>query len=306
MPDQYRLYGLVVESEIPLVEAPPLPVREAADVTVRLGKISMDPSVHPDTAFYEQDDRWCYCMPGERQFLFNTLVGAYEALAGREIIFQPEADGDGNSVRAYLLGTVLGGALQIQQGRFPVHGGSVAVGNRALIVTGAMGAGKSTLTDALIRKGYPFLADDVSALTLTGGVPEVIPSYPQRKLCRDVCLELGYDLELLALISEEREKYAVRNPDEWHGRRLPLGWLVEVIPEDTDRPRIQRVDGHEKLRLLLNSLYRPWIHRIRGIPPAAMKELLAIAAAVAAYRVFRPSGLRAVEPVTELILGSIS
>ena len=47
-----------------------------------------------------------------------------------------------------------------------IHGGIILINGMGVIITGHMGAGKSTLISGLIDKGYPFLADDVSVLTV--------------------------------------------------------------------------------------------------------------------------------------------
>lgn len=46
---------------------------------------------------------------------------------------------------------------------------SVQVGDRALLFTGAPGAGTSTLTTALVRRGYSYVADELSGLDVAVG-----------------------------------------------------------------------------------------------------------------------------------------
>lgn len=51
-----------------------------------------------------------------------------------------------------------------RRGLFSVHAAGVAVDGRAVVVAGGTGAGKSTLTLALLRAGFEFLGDDMSFL----------------------------------------------------------------------------------------------------------------------------------------------
>lgn len=56
-----------------------------------------------------------------------------------------------------------------REGLFMLHAAGLARGERALLITGASGAGKTTLTLALLRAGYGFLADDTVLLSARGG-----------------------------------------------------------------------------------------------------------------------------------------
>lgn len=50
-----------------------------------------------------------------------------------------------------------------------LHGGCVAIGNRAVVVTGPSGAGKSTLVTALVRAGYSYFTDEAVAFDKATG-----------------------------------------------------------------------------------------------------------------------------------------
>lgn len=300
LPERYRLFDLSVQSDIPIEEAVHSGSDRAADVTVKLGEISADPHSFPNTRHYGFEKKWWYSLPERNRFLFNTPAGVYEVRDGNRITICPEPDADMLLVRTYLLGTAFG-ALQIHRGLFPIHGGTVEVNGKALVFTGGMGAGKSTMTDELIRRSYRYLADDVSTVTVESGLVQVLPAYPQRKLCLDYCITRGYHLESMVLISEERSKYSVRRIAEWRDSRLPLGWIAQIVPNDEKEVRIQRVDGHEKLRFLIANFYRSFLHSMRGIEPPDMKRLFTIAASTEMYRLFRPQGIDMTHAMLELL-----
>lgn len=52
----------------------------------------------------------------------------------------------------------------------PLHAGVFAVGGRAVALAGRSGAGKSTLLAAAVQAGHEFVAEEVAAVTDTGGV----------------------------------------------------------------------------------------------------------------------------------------
>lgn len=301
MAPQYLLYNLIVQSEIYIEETPALTGRHIPDVTVTLGQISQDPHLSEHTR-YSDDKKWWHSMPDWSTFFFNCRAGIFEIRNGNKIIMQPKKKADMQLARLYLLGTAMG-VLQMQRGTFPIHGGCLNIDGNGLIISGTQGAGKSTLTGAIVNQGYRFLADDVATMTVAGRNIQALPAYAQRKLCKDACIHQGYDPDQLIVISEEREKYAIRCMQEWHDSPLALQWLIEVIPlKNIDAPRWELVIGKDKLHTLLRSLYRPWVYQIHGVDPHRMKKLLTAASELQIYRVFRPSGISASDATTEMIL----
>ena len=66
----------------------------------------------------------------------------------------------------------------------PLHGSAVALGDRAVMIAGAAGAGKSTLCAALIRRGGRLVSDDLTVLMPTGegARPMLQPGRPTIRL----------------------------------------------------------------------------------------------------------------------------
>lgn len=60
------------------------------------------------------------------------------------------------------------------RGKLALHGAAVAFGDRALVLMGGSGQGKSTLAAALCKAGAALLADDAVALDMVDGVPIVM------------------------------------------------------------------------------------------------------------------------------------
>jgi hypothetical protein len=51
-----------------------------------------------------------------------------------------------------------------------IHGGAVALNNRALLLPGSSGSGKSTLGAFLVARGFDYLSDDMIAVTRPGDI----------------------------------------------------------------------------------------------------------------------------------------
>src|SRR5207237_1355091 len=97
---------------------------------------------------------------------------------GCAITVDPSPEVTADQLRFYLL-TRAFAILLHQRGASVLHGSAVALGGRAAIFLGTWGQGKSTLAEALWRRGHALMTDDVAAVRFTAGGPEALPSYPQ-------------------------------------------------------------------------------------------------------------------------------
>jgi hypothetical protein len=82
---------------------------------------------------------------------------------------------------AYLYGPILGFLLRLR-GVVCLHASVVGIDGWAVGFVGPQGAGKSTLAAALGGRGLPVLADDILALTESGGLFNAAPTYPRLRL----------------------------------------------------------------------------------------------------------------------------
>lgn len=306
---KYQIYNLCVESDVALTGVPELPSSFSPDLVARIGGLSLDPHTHPSFPAqcdsYSKSEWWVFA-PSATHILFNCYAGAFEIIDGNRINIMPDPDATPEKIRTFLMGSALG-AAQIQRGRIPLHGGAIVVDNKAMVLTGKSGIGKSTLTNAFVEKGYSFLTDDVAAVRVDlDGTPKVIPSFPLRKLCQDACIHFGYDPGALAIADQSRAKHIIADSERWSRHRKPLGWLVEICPAEPEAGfAVQRVTGHAKLFFLMDALYRRGFHLEMGIAPADMKKLLTIASSVEMLRVYRPHNPELTDALTDFILEQV-
>ena len=112
------------------------------------------------------------------------------------------------SMRSWLFpsGSVFG-AILYQRGILPFHASAAVSPKGAIVFAGESGCGKSTLAFAFHRKGYPILADDVCAFSISGAIPEVIPANPFLILWADALEEMGVNWHALRPARRELKKY---------------------------------------------------------------------------------------------------
>ena len=291
MRGKYMAFGLTIDSPLPLPEAFPVSQDTPADVTIAIDTVVED-FVTDDGYVYARENRsWWHSMTRSRM-LFNCKAGLFDIRNGCEITVQLYPDADMENAKIFLLGSAMG-ALQIQRGYIPLHGGAVVTQNGAMIITGGQSAGKSTMTSAFVHNRYRYITDDVSSIFIENGQAYITPAYPQRKLVRNACAPLGYDPQDLILVDRERDKLAVRDRGNWYSEPANLSIIIELHPETPENSvSVEQVTGHPRLDCVIRNLYRKWMHIPGGdMAPTDFKKILTIAAQTDIYRVYVPRDL---------------
>jgi hypothetical protein len=305
---RYLLYGLNVESEIEIEEAYSKDFEGKADVEVVAGAM---PSEVIGIFCEKEPDEACSAISGSALAIRIPGVGDY--LVKRDRITVSALDSaTKEKVKCFLLGSAFGYCMFLRK-QVLLHGGAIARvdaectgyaadgrdvsgGNAGIIITGVSGVGKSTVLDALMERGYKFIADDVCAITDNSGKPHINMAYPQKKLCRDAALKHGYDLAKLIYIGEERDKFAVRLSDGFLPEGTEFKYLFEIVLSDREKQDnnivVREITGHEKLKAILRNIYRGEDgFALWGISPEYMQKCLKIAAEIQIYQIARPGSV---------------
>lgn len=300
---RYQVYGLVVDSELPLPELMPS-AAGAGEVTIAWGKVPD----RLDDALIRAD--WCELT--RREFLLNIdSVARYHVLDGRRITVElnagsrpPAAD-----VRLWLLGSAFG-ALLHQRGLLPLHVSAVRAPAGAWAFTGESGEGKSTLAAFLHRRlGWPLVSDDVSVVIAGDRECRVYPGPRKLKLWQDALQTLEFaDCQAVRDLSNT-DKFQLYLPGEGDYRPEPLRGLVLLESADEDSPpALERLKGMEAFNACLAAVYRPYMEYWFKLPRQRMDELVRLCRQVPIYRFRRHRSLAAMadnlQPLLELMSGS--
>ena len=161
----------------------------------------------------------------------------------------------------YLLGPVMGYILR-RRGVTALHASAVCLDDKAVVFTGAAGAGKSTSAAALALRGLPVLCEDIAAIEELDAGFLVQPGYPR------VCLWPA-SVEMLL----ERADALPRIAPNWDKRFLPLdgaerferqarplGAVYILAPREAQNaPRVEEINGRELLLELVQNTYMNWL-----------------------------------------------
>ena len=303
MRNKYEVFGLVIESPIHLPEARQVEQDVQVDITINTTATIEE---LPTDEFFLQARKtrsWWQATPTRSQIIFNCNAGLFDIQNGTDIYIDLYPDANQETAKIFLLGSAMG-AVQIQRGRIPIHGGAVVTPTGAMIITGGQGSGKSTMTSAFVHNGYKYITDDVSSIIIENEKASIIPAYPQRKLVRDACLPLGYDPEKLIQVDSGRDKFAIRELDNWQNEKINLSSIIELYPDTQgDKIKVESITGHQRLNFIFKNLYRAWMHYSDGdvMPPADLKKILIIASQTDIYRISVPRDITRIAEIAQNI-----
>jgi hypothetical protein len=199
-------------------------------------------------------------------------VARYSVEDGRRIEIDPLPESPAEKIRLFLMGSAIG-ALLYQRGLFPLHGSAVETRWGAMIFVGFRGAGKSTLAAEFYRRGYRLLCDDVCAIDKSPLGPRVLPALPHLRLCADAYERIGRP----AGARFDVDKYVLPLGESYCPVARPLTAVHILAEHDEELPQFERMRGLERVRSLLQNLYRPQYLTGQG----AFRDLMRMAATIA-------------------------
>lgn len=279
----YHIYGLYVQSELEITGAMSCDAMEYPDVIVQFGPM-------PEfLAKPKADGYHTYTNKFSDAWFYHEEVGEFYIDGGKKVILSPLENPNWSLLTSLFLSA--GMCLILLQRNEPVfHGSTIVYNNNAIIISGESGAGKSTATFALMKKPYGFLADDTVHISFKDQIFYAEPSYPQQKLCRDMAIKLGYNLNELRYIDEERDKYAVQCSERYITNSVPLKLFVILRAQSNCNEVISRqLCGKEYLDAMIDALYLSTTYKTNvGVSIDFMTKLIQMAKQIQVYEIIRP------------------
>ena len=191
----YQLYGLKVQSNIEFPQLMECDETEnvSADITIDItegNSLRNKYASHLEKGCIHQFTEcgvWFHNQAGD--FLVETVNGKTRMLCEK---FE---DTDIGVARSFLMGNCIALAMT-QRKKIVIHGSTVCLGDKTVLVCGDSGTGKSTTAMALIDEGASLMADDISVIDIDpSGVAYAYPAFPEQKVCRDAAESRGLNLE---------------------------------------------------------------------------------------------------------------
>lgn len=240
----------------------------------------------------------------EGRFQLQVVGVAHYDIGAYRIDVAPAADADDRSVRAFLFGSAIGTLLYLR-GLTVLHGSTVGLPDgSAAVFCGHSTAGKSTLAAALGARGYPVLADDITAVRVdAAGQAWCLPGLARTKLWRDALDTLGLSERTSASsrVLPHIDKHALALATAVHP--LPLRRFYELQVDERAELAFAAVTGMAKLSALMSHAYRPEFVQAMGLQGALMRGAAALAPRLQMNRIVRPRATPTLDAIVAWLEG---
>jgi hypothetical protein len=179
-------------------------------------------------------------------------------------------------------------ASWVQRGYLALHAAALAFPEGAVVVAGPAAAGKSLLAAALVQRGYPLLADEVTVLDWPGdGPPVVLPGCPDILLWRQGAEKLGYTPQELTPARPDLERVWLSGlPGAREAQ--PLRRLILLFPHNQPEPRLETLNGQKKVLAILRQSYNRQLAEAPKRRQRLMFNLARLPGTVRVQRLCRP------------------
>ena len=242
----YHAYGLNINSSIKFPELmagnanPDVIIHSNSDQSLFIGMVN---EKGLDKIIFSNDDI----------LYFFDQDPIFRVRYGKEIVVNPKTTVDLILLRHLILCQGLG-IIFMQRGNLVLHGSSIKMKGKAVAFLGWCGEGKSTIAAAMNNRNYSTLTDDVLAIKFDEkNRPLAYPSFPQIKLCNDVCEVITIKSDSLNLIHSEMDKYSYNVSKNFSVEPLELNKIY--ILEKSDVNEITSLSHQEALLELIKNSY---------------------------------------------------
>jgi hypothetical protein len=297
MNQHYRIFGIQIGSSLPL-PAPLITPEAPSEVTIGFGET---PEHLENPQF--KGGRF---QAGSGEFLLKVdNVARYHVRDGNRITITPDTNAHEDDILIFLMGSAMG-ALLHQRNILVLHAGAVRAKGGSVLFSGVSGAGKSTLTACFHQKGYPFLADDLCAISTENGVPAVMTGFPRLKLWADALAKLEQDRSALKSVrwGDRLEKYFMPVETD-NTSTVPVKDVFILHTSNTKGLSITELKGSEKVNALVDNTYR--LNFLKGLDGKTghFHQCVRLGSTVRVHKVVRPSHGFLLNELAEAVEGTI-
>jgi hypothetical protein len=265
-PFAYSLYGLTVRSNRP-VPGLRRSAREAGPtVTIDFAQVAQCavPSFPPHTvngceSFWRLSSDVCLLHYQDEMSGAAWQIETVEAGAHLNVRWTSSYQID--DIPSVLLGPGFASVLHLRRA-FVLHASVVKIGAGAVLIVGTSGAGKSTTAAALVRRGFPFISDDVAVLESSGMSHAVHLGHAYLRIYDNSAIAAGWPAGLPRLFHHpifDDKRYVDLADDTQDKERIPTAiraiYVLERNVARREGSTIQPLGPRQALQHLLANVY---------------------------------------------------
>ena len=276
----YKIFNLHLHSAMPLPELSLADTPEQADIHIVFGPV-------PDMLENCTVRGVCFQAVPKKILFTYKRIGKFLITNGNTITIDSAPGADEREIKSFILGTCMGNLLS-QRGLFVLHGNVVVTNDKAIVICGSSGAGKSSLAAAFCRRGFALLADDVAAISWHNDIPFVLPAFPYIKLWEDTAKMLGMEPDPQQNVWPGLKKYRFRYDNNFYDKACIPTKIIILSTKNTPDIRIDQLQGMNKFTMLKNNTYRLRVLDGLGLKEQHFMHCAKLAAQTEVYHVARP------------------
>lgn len=291
----YSVFGLTVQSTIPLDNLQKVGKITHPQVMVRQGKVEYPKEQSVNTINFEDlvyNPSFCYRKLADNKGGFQVKKN----LNSFEVTLDFEENNDRQALFSSFYSTGLSAILQMQ-GRFMMHASGVLVANKGVgLFCGPSGIGKSTIAAYLKTKGHHLFTDDKCVVYQDEITQRWVAHSGLQimRLCEDATTNVSTDsfLENPKLNNSFKKKYQFQiKPSEYINTSVPIKAIYILSLVTTDKPEYTLLEGVEKMRHLQRQILRRFMVKGFQQESALWRFFSCLATDVPVYLVSRPANI---------------
>lgn len=210
-----------------------------------------------------------------------------------------------------LLGYVLGTVIRLR-GHLAFHASAIAIKERAILLTGDSGAGKSTTAAALSKMGFPVLTDDIAVLKSEQGQYWVQPGYPCLRLWPKSVKAFNTSPQELTRVSSLGDKrylnLASDSTGDWRFQTQPLAlagiYIMGKRDEQLHQSSLSSLAASQAMTKLIESVYGSYFLN-QDIRADEFQQLAKFVREVPVRQLSRPNNLDNLDQLCQLIIEDV-
>lgn len=274
---RYTVFGLTLDSEIEFPEL--LKTEQSPQLQILYGNVpeSLDPESFKGARF----------QINKKEFLISidNVVRIY--YKDPKIIVQPLDKVDENSIRAFILGPVLGAILHYKN-RLPLHASGILVDGKAVLISGRSGVGKSTLALSFYKQEFALISDDICSIEMIDKNVMLLPGFPQMKQWPASLKIFNENIEEFDLVRPEIEKRNYPAKNFVTKNEIEISQIFFLKSHNKENIEINKLSGIDKFSALKNNTYRKSLIPHTGNIESHFRLCTKVSELIEMYEVKRP------------------